>query len=991
MRTMGLFSRLFGVAARVAEQDFALDEGPITTIDGVITALNPRNSRGGMPVDRAAALGVPAVQRGRNLICSISTLPLRQYGPDRKQVRSAFLDQVDPQTPNIVLWSQVVEDLLFESVAWLKVTSRGWGNFPMTAERVAPHRVYEKPPPGAEPLSLLPSGIDPNSAMWIDTKVVPGKDLIRFDSPNPALLKAARRAIRRAIALEDAAALYAENPRPADYFTARDGEDDPSQERVEEFLGDWSDARDDYATGWVPGWVDYRSVDSPTPRDLQLVELQRRCTLDIANAIGLDPEELGESTTSRTYANVTDRRRDKINDVLAVYLGAIADRLSMNDCTRRGYVVRHDLAEYLKADPITRTAYYRAMLDMGALTVPEIREAEYLPDMPVPVDVVDVTPEPALPEEVPMLNSAHLPMQFDGAEPMRVTFELADFKADAAKRTVSGTLLPFGAVGRNAQGKWRFSPGSVEWNRSSVSRVKLNRDHERTALLGAATDLRETDGGIVSAFKVARGTAGDQALSEAEDSVLDGLSAEVDILDFAPDPEDDTVNLVSRARLTGAALTASPAFDDARLTSVAASRHSGGITVGTQPEADQATVSAQAEGTAQAFTREQVDAIVTAALARQPESTDMAAEINPRRGSTTLERVREPLAYRFDRRGNFEAGEHVFSTDLLKMSRANDDDGSGTDAGRRVMDLLQAAFAGVVTTDVNELNPTLNVPGMYVDQRDYRYPLWDIVRKGTPPNGVQPFGFPKFSSASGLVGNHTEGTEPTAGTFVTTSQTITPTPISGKGTLTREVWDMGGNPAVSTLIFNQMVRGYNEGLETATAAFIATLTAATDLAITAGAADATLAGLWDAHLAGLQFIRGYDFSAFAVESTLYGKFVAAVDDMGRKLYPILSPSNANGTAASRFRQLDLSGVTATPSWAIDALATPGAVNSSWLFDPMVIHGWATAPQRLDFPGTKPADGTYSPVAHVDIAVWGYKAFANTDIGGVRQVTYDSVP
>lgn len=984
---MGLFSRLFGRA--ITAQEFVLDDGPITTIDGVITALNPRNLRGGMPVDRAAALGVPAVQRGRNLICSISTLPLRQYAPDRKPVRSTFLEQVDPQTPNIVLWSQIVEDLLFDAVAWLRVTSRGWGNFPMTAERVAPHRVREQQPPGGEPLSLLPSGIDPNSAMWIDTKIIPGRDLIRFDSPNPALLKAARRAIRRAIALEDAAALYAENPRPADYFTAKDGDDDPDQEKVEEFLGDWAEAREDYATGYVPGWIDYRSVDSPTPRDLQLVELQRRCTLDIANAIGLDPEELGESTTSRTYQNVTDRRRDKINDVLAVYLGAISDRLSMNDVTRRGYTVRHDLAEYLKADPITRTSYYKAMLDMGAIGIPEIREAEYLPDMPTAPTAP--APAPTGDQPMPQDNTAHTAQRFDSDEPMRVTFEMADFKADAAKRTVTGTLLPFGAVGRNAQGKWRFSPGSVDWNRSAISRVKLNRDHERTALLGAAIDLRESEEGIVSAFKVARGAAGDQALSEAEDMVLDGLSAEVDILDFAPDPEDDTVNLVSRARLTGAALTASPAFDDARLTSVAASRHSGGTTVGTKPEADQATTSAEAEGTPQEFTREQVDAIVSAALARGAESTDTAAEINPRRGSTTLERVREPLAYRFDRRGNFAPGEHVFSTDLLKMSRANDDDGSGTDAGRRVMDLLQAAFAGVVTTDVNELNPTVNVPGMYVDQRDYRYPLWDIVRKGAPPNGVQPFGFPKFSSSSGLVGNHTEGTEPTAGTFVTTSQTITPTPISGKGTLTREVWDMGGNPAVSTLIFNQMVRGYNEGLETATAAFIATLTAATDIAITAGAADDTLANAWDAALAGLQFIRGYDFSAFAVESTLYGKFVAAVDSTGRKLFPIIAPQNANGTAASRFRQLDLSGVTATPSWAVDALATPGSVNSSWLFDPTVVHGWATAPQRLEFPGTKPADGTYSPVAHVDIAVWGYKAFANTDIGGVRQVTYDSVP
>ena len=35
---------------------------------------------------------------------------------------------------------------------------------------------------------------------------------------------------------------------------------------------------------------------------------------------------------------------------------------------------------------------------------------------------------------------------------------------------------------------------------------------------------------------------------------------------------------------------------------------------------------------------------------------------------------------------------------------------------------------------------------MYVDQRDYKYPLTQALEKGAPPNGVQPFIFPKYSS-----------------------------------------------------------------------------------------------------------------------------------------------------------------------------------------------------------------------------------------------------
>jgi hypothetical protein len=223
-----------------------------------------------------------------------------------------------------------------------------------------------------------------------------------------------------------------------------------------------------------------------------------------------------------------------------------------------------------------------------------------------------------------------------------------------------------------------------------------------------------------------------------------------------------------------------------------------------------------------------------------------------------------------------------------------------------------------------------------------------------------------------------------------TSQTVTPTALSGKASITREVWDMGGNPAVSTLIFNQMLRGWREGLESAAATFLNTLTAATDIALGVAVVDAALASAWDQALAGLQFVRGYDFEFFAVEQVLYKAFVDANDTTGRVLYPIINPTNSNGRADARFRQLDLSGVIGSPAWALPS--TPGSVNNSWLFDPSVVWGWASTPQRLEFPGSGGAAAgvEYKPVAHVDLAIWGYKAFANTDIAGVRQVTYDSV-
>ena len=355
----------------------------------------------------------------------------------------------------------------------------------------------------------------------------------------------------------------------------------------------------------------------------------------------------------------------------------------------------------------------------------------------------------------------------------------------------------------------------------------------------------------------------------------------------------------------------------------------------------------------------------------------------PYRVRQVRNRVTGDLAWQFSNNQD-----HNFVADLAEMRRERDGQGQHTDAGRRVLAMLQHAFnADVQSDDINELNPALQRPDMFVDQRDQRTPIMDLIGRGAPPNGIQPFTFPKFSSASGLVADHTEGVEPASGTYVSTNQTITPTAISGKASITREVWDMGGNPAVAGLIFNQMVRGYNEGLESAAATFLNTLTAATDVTLTTAAVDEALAADWEAAVAELQFARGYDFSALVLEKVLYKAFAAARDDNGRPLYPILSPSNANGQAAARFRTMDLAGVIGIPSWAL--ASTAGAANNSWLFDPSTVFGWNTAPQRLEFPGTDQSDGSYAPVAFVDLAIWGYKAFANSDIGGVRQVIYDN--
>jgi hypothetical protein len=289
----------------------------------------------------------------------------------------------------------------------------------------------------------------------------------------------------------------------------------------------------------------------------------------------------------------------------------------------------------------------------------------------------------------------------------------------------------------------------------------------------------------------------------------------------------------------------------------------------------------------------------------------------------------------------------------------------------------------VATTDINEANPTRQRPDMYVDQRNYRYPLWSAINKGSLTD-ITPFTFPKFSSASGLVAAHTEGTEPTTGTFVTTGQTVTPTAYSGKARINREVWDQGGNPQVSTLIWNQMVKGVYEALE---AAAVTELNAGsfTSLAtLTAGNADTgqTLSSEIEAGLASLQFVRGgYAFTDAFAQADLYKALAAAKDDAGRPLYPMLGPANTNGQTESRFGAINLAGQLFYPEWAL-AAAGQTAAAKSYLIDRTSVHGWASAPQRLVLDEIA--------VAYVDLGVWGYQATAVSDTSGVRTISWDPV-
>lgn len=318
-------------------------------------------------VSRRSALQVPAIKRARDLVPgTLGALPVDLYGPQNTLSVSELLAQPERNTPRSVTMAKTYEDLFFEGVAWWKITEYGWHGYPTKVRRLEPRTVDVRID---GKVYVTREG---NQGMaW---EYVEDKDLIRFDSPTEAVLEAGARAIRASLILDAAALRYADGAPMADYFKPSD-DFTPDQEDIDATLDAWLAARRQRATGFIPAGFDY-TVNQFDAQKLQLAEARQHAVLELSRVTGVDAEDLGVSTTSRTYANIQDRYQTRIKDTLRPYMVAVEERLSMNDVCPRGYDARTRVADLLFADDKTRFEAYKIGLEVGAIGQDEIRDLE---------------------------------------------------------------------------------------------------------------------------------------------------------------------------------------------------------------------------------------------------------------------------------------------------------------------------------------------------------------------------------------------------------------------------------------------------------------------------------------------------------------------------------------------------------------------------------------------------------------------------------------
>jgi hypothetical protein len=359
-------------------------------IDNLPPEMREGMTEGGqlaLRVSRALALQVPAVLRSRNLICgTLATLPVHLRNPQREVVErsvapTTLFDQINPDVPDVVTYAETYEDLLFEGISWWRVLERNFAGWPTFAERIDPRSVH----------------VSVEGRIYVNGYEVRDADVIRFDSPNPPLLVHGARAIRTCLALDMAANSYANWPVPLGYLTPKaDRRVNEDEQAIEDLLDRWEEGARRRVWRYIPSALEAKSLQF-NAEQIQLADQRQHAVLEIARVAGVDPEDLGVSTTSRTYQNSEQRRQDLLDFTMAAYRSAVEQRLSMRDIVPRGYRAKVNLDGFLRGDTKTRMETYAVGKPLGIYPDERLAELEDIPRV-----------EPQEPRENPQ-NTSSIP------------------------------------------------------------------------------------------------------------------------------------------------------------------------------------------------------------------------------------------------------------------------------------------------------------------------------------------------------------------------------------------------------------------------------------------------------------------------------------------------------------------------------------------------------------------------------------------------------
>jgi HK97 family phage portal protein len=321
-------------------------------------------------VSRNEALSIPALQRCRNLLCgTIGAIPLNLYRKSTNEELGSpvWLEQPSYSQPRSVTISYTVESLLLYSQAFWKVVEvYNEDGRPSRFEWIANNRVT----------ATLDSTNTFVKSYAVDGHTLPMDglgSLITFQSLNDGILSTGVQTIRAAIDVQRAAAIAASTPMASGYIKNNGADLDPKE--VQGLLATWKKARSNASTAYLTSTLEFSPV-SYSPKDMLYTEAIQNLALECARLCNVPAYYVSaDMNNSMTYANVQDERKQFLTLSLQPFISAIEDRLSMDDITARGNVVRFDIDHnFLRTDPMQELLVIEKLLSLGLITTEQAME-----------------------------------------------------------------------------------------------------------------------------------------------------------------------------------------------------------------------------------------------------------------------------------------------------------------------------------------------------------------------------------------------------------------------------------------------------------------------------------------------------------------------------------------------------------------------------------------------------------------------------------------
>jgi HK97 family phage prohead protease len=365
--------------------------------------------------------------------------------------------------------------------------------------------------------------------------------------------------------------------------------------------------------------------------------------------------------------------------------------------------------------------------------------------------------------------------------PTQITVDAAAAD-DKPSRSISGVAVTYDETATVNDGtKVRFLQGSLPVTGRDP---KLYMQHDANQIVGKVVERVDTPQGMMFTAKISGTRLGDEALTLANDGVIDAVSVGVTPTKFSYDEEG--VMIVESATWSELSLVSEGAFAGAVITEVAASA----------PDE-------VAEGIPETE--------LTSAIQSDQEPTQEIKDMTDKKDETVVEAAQattdklwaQPARkFNLPTPGEYMAAMHIGGTTFENVARATNEFVKANQSA------LQAAAGDIVTTDTPGLLPVPVLGPVFQDLNFIRPVVNAVGARAMPSNGAtKTFVRPTITTHTSVAPQSSELAAASATTMVIASNTVSKTTLAGQVTLSIQDVDFT-DPAALNIILNDLVGEY---------------------------------------------------------------------------------------------------------------------------------------------------------------------------------------